>query len=354
MTRTASPLVRHLRSLPRVDWSAFPGSYAVQRCPDCEVAFAYPASPSGSMQCPACGQGLWTTTRRLRAGFVVLTREQVKAIQDANGYARVKSALAVVAREQRFVGAAFDAIREERHACEWVAETPGSLWATQYTRAGLPEAEVERRRQRLEELDDLSLALSRGERRDLEKQGQDLWKSLTRGPVDVWGVEAQAPEATPASPDPLDPTADFGGVAGVQAEEHLPVEERLQTKDAARLEAAVTALAAFDAKPRCRHCWGYNASFKKSDLCGSCREWGTDRTTADGDRDQYAWKRQELVARVTKYGGTPAPSPLGDAVAIHERMRDAKRAEARERRIAGLRAGAVRAVLAEEASERAR
>jgi hypothetical protein len=79
-----------------------------------------------------------------------------------------------------------------------------------------------------------------------------------------------------------------------------------------KLDAAVAALAAFDAKPRCEVCWGYNASVKTSPRCSFCREWKqtTVDQTAQGERNQYTWKRSDLVARVKKYGGTPAPAPV--------------------------------------------
>ena len=108
-------------------------------------------------------------------------------------------------------------------------------------------------------------------------------------------------------------------------------------------QKAEAALVAFDAKPRCAVCWGYNASVKKSDRCGFCQAWDASagQQHAQGERDGYCWKRQELVERVEKYGGAAAPSPVA-GYADHIAARDARRAEERARRVAELRARGVR------------
>lgn len=108
-------------------------------------------------------------------------------------------------------------------------------------------------------------------------------------------------------------------------------------------ERAEAALLAFDVKPRCTACWGYNASAKRHATCGFCREWGEDRVTAEGERDSYTYKREELVERVQRYNGTVGPAPVGqDAYEQHIAERRRKAAEYKAKRIAELRAQGVR------------
>lgn len=110
-----------------------------------------------------------------------------------------------------------------------------------------------------------------------------------------------------------------------------------------KLDAALAALSAFDAKPRCACCWAYNAAIKKSPYCGFCREWG--KTEVDqisqGERDQYTYKRGELVARVEKAGGVAPEAPVA-GYAAHVAERTARKAAERERRVAELRAQGLR------------
>jgi len=112
----------------------------------------------------------------------------------------------------------------------------------------------------------------------------------------------------------------------------------------AKLVAAELALTAFDAKPRCAVCWAYNASSRQHPTCGFCRSWNQTEgdQTAQGERDQYTWKRGDLVERVRKAGGTPWPSPLGEAVVAHIEERNYRKAAERAKRVAELRARGIR------------
>jgi hypothetical protein len=213
-------------SAPRTAGSDLPVGHNVSRCATCQVAFAWkPAGPVASVTCPLCGRHLKTTTRRLAAGFVVLTPAQVRKIQDGNGFTARKAEYRTIV-------------------------TPGSRWWS-------------------------------SNRWQAEKA---FWAQIKGTPVAI-GIAAPAPAKAPA-------------VAATSP----------------KLDAAVAALAAFDAKPRCAVCWGYNASVKKHATCGFCREWNATAQdqTAQGERRQYAWKRGDLVARVKRYGGTPTPAPVGD------------------------------------------
>lgn len=159
--------------------------------------------------------------------------------------------------------------------------------------------------------------------------GPDRWERSRAAWGLIVGVPVPVACVAPIAPAP---------VAEVEAPAPAPVKQ-------VKLVAAEAALAAFDAKPRCEVCWGYNASVKTSPRCGFCREWNQQPgdQTAQGDRDQYTWKRSDLVVRVVRHGGTPTPSPLGDAVVgAHIAERDARKAAERERRVARLRAQGVR------------
>lgn len=71
-------------------------SHNLGRCYTCDLAFHW--KRSDGVTCPKCGGGLSITTRRLRQGFLFLTPEDVKAIEDANGYSAIKPQIAKLNR----------------------------------------------------------------------------------------------------------------------------------------------------------------------------------------------------------------------------------------------------------------
>lgn len=298
MTYTAT-----LRSQPRVDGRDVDRVYATRYCDRCQVALAAPlgSAPAASIQCPACGERLGTTTRRLRAGFVVLTAGQVADIHRANGYAKIRPALNEIDGERYFVNAALQAITEERLLLTWGPATAEG-YRHSFRKAGLPAAEVARREARLAELDALSLALREGEAADLDARERAVWKRIKREPVNVWGVKGE-PDAAPAAEAPA---------AGAPA---APVRTARQ---AALLESAIAKLAKWDANPRCKWCLAYRAG-KNTDLCAhhaeSVKYYGRKVTQHEqADREWNLRNRRDLADNVVKYGGTPPPCPYADRI----------------------------------------
>lgn len=159
-------------------------------------------------------------------------------------------------------------------------------------------------------------------------------RQLRRGFLPLSDADVRAIKASKGWP------VDVSCLAPLDAAPSAPVALPADAKRASQREAAEAALRAFDAKPRCRVCWGYNASAKKHDTCGFCREYGKSEADqiSDGERDQYTWKRGDLVARVAKYGGVAGPAPVGQAaVDAHVAERQRKAAAYKAQRLAALR-----------------
>jgi hypothetical protein len=336
---------------PRVDGSRLDSSYYVQRCTTglvprdggghgydgnwaqvqgCELAFAFKLKSgdlAASVTCPVCGEGLQTTTRRLRQGFLLLSDAEVEAIQTANGYFTARPFIKA-ARASRGPGR-WDA---EKAAWKGVVGVPVPVACVATEPAPVAESVAE-----------APAPPVRCNASLRTPWGYDAC-DLTKGHAGPHHASNPMRPASAAAPAP------GSWVAEKQAWEavHGPrrpwnADDRQPAPKSAKLVAAEAALATFDAKPRCAVCWGYNASVKTSDRCSFCREWGQTEVdqTALGARDQYTWSRGDLVARVVKGGGTPPPAPLAGYDA-HVAERDARKAAERDKRIAELRARGVR------------
>ena len=128
----------------------------------------------------------------------------------------------------------------------------------------------------------------------------------------------------------------LGPIVASAPEALAPVEAPAR---ASKRQAALDALAKFDAKPRCQQCWRFNPSSRKSALCNDCREDGPAAYGIEQERDGYTSARREIVERVERWGGVAGPAPVGqDAYEAHLAERRRKNAEWKAKRVAELRA----------------
>lgn len=206
--------------IERTDGRDVPASHNLGRCQTCNLAFHYPRADA--VTCPKCGAGMFVTTRRLREGFLPLTKEDVKRIQAANGYTLIAQELRVLRRRKADYNRRSVALYDARLELEWIKFTDSkgqeANWAYTHPEAPLTDAERESRRVQIEALGAQRSALYESEGRELDRVERLLWREIKGVPVEVscFAPAPVAPVVEPApEPAPLDVdddlTLSYGG-----------------------------------------------------------------------------------------------------------------------------------------------
>jgi hypothetical protein len=188
----------------RTDGRDVPSSHNLGRCDEqfggCGLAFHWHRAEG--VTCPKCGRGLDLTTRRLRAGFLPLTKEDVKAIQDANGYTAIAPELRTLRRQETDYNKRTGALTDAAHALEWVEFTDSkgqtAKWHYTHPEAPLTAAEKAARTEQIDAYRAQRQELYDSEGRERGAAISALWKRVKGVPVDVSCFRPAAPEPVAA------------------------------------------------------------------------------------------------------------------------------------------------------------